>query len=587
MNISEIRKKYPQYSDLSDQQVADGLHKKFYSDIPINEFYGKIGLTQAQPINNQAVQPLEQATPGAPSGFVKGLRDPIDAMAQMAANAVPESLAQNVNALNNWLADKGLPLERIPEGGLNQQLAEQEAAYQAQRGGGFDYGRLAGNILNPVNLAAASKIPQAAGLLKSAAIAAPAGAAFGMLQPVTQGDFAEEKTKQALLGGLLGPASTVTMGAASKLISPNVRQAVTGLMSKGVTPTPGQIMGGALNRAEEKMMSLPLLGDAIKAGRTRAIGQMNKAALDRVLEPLGKKLPDTVKIGQEGLAYVKRQASQAYDDVLSQTKGVMDDALSNDLQTIKLMSSRGLPKQHAKILTNKIEDFVEQRFTKDGLASGSTLQQIQNKLRTDAAPMLKSQDPFQRDIGNALMDVRKSITNMVVRNNPGKADELQRANQAWANYSVLREASKTRGTAVNEGILSPGQLNAGVYKQDPSFSKTRFQAGNATMQDISDPGMQVLSTQFPNSGTFDRAIMGVGAAGGLAALDPSMLALAGIASLPYAPGVQRGVANLLTRGPTMLPNKFTKPVANAIRKASPYLIPGAASIPGLLGNNPK
>ena len=44
MNISEIRQQYPQYSDLSDTELANALHDRFYPDVPIAEFYGKIGL---------------------------------------------------------------------------------------------------------------------------------------------------------------------------------------------------------------------------------------------------------------------------------------------------------------------------------------------------------------------------------------------------------------------------------------------------------------------------------------------------------------------------------------------------------------
>jgi len=45
MNINEIRKQYPQYEDLSDQQLVDGFHKKFYSDIPLEDFRTKVGFT--------------------------------------------------------------------------------------------------------------------------------------------------------------------------------------------------------------------------------------------------------------------------------------------------------------------------------------------------------------------------------------------------------------------------------------------------------------------------------------------------------------------------------------------------------------
>lgn len=44
MNISEIRKKYPQYKDLTDTQIAQGFHQKFYSDIPYEEFASSIGV---------------------------------------------------------------------------------------------------------------------------------------------------------------------------------------------------------------------------------------------------------------------------------------------------------------------------------------------------------------------------------------------------------------------------------------------------------------------------------------------------------------------------------------------------------------
>jgi hypothetical protein len=51
--LAEIRAQYPQYGDMSDQQLADALYGKFYSDIPQADFYQKVGLTP------QAPQPTE------------------------------------------------------------------------------------------------------------------------------------------------------------------------------------------------------------------------------------------------------------------------------------------------------------------------------------------------------------------------------------------------------------------------------------------------------------------------------------------------------------------------------------------------
>lgn len=42
LTINEIRQKYPQYSDMSDEELTGKLHEKYYSDMPKTEFYSKI-----------------------------------------------------------------------------------------------------------------------------------------------------------------------------------------------------------------------------------------------------------------------------------------------------------------------------------------------------------------------------------------------------------------------------------------------------------------------------------------------------------------------------------------------------------------
>lgn len=49
ITIDEVRQKYPDYNDLSNEQLADKLHNKFYSDMPKEDFYGRIGLREQSP----------------------------------------------------------------------------------------------------------------------------------------------------------------------------------------------------------------------------------------------------------------------------------------------------------------------------------------------------------------------------------------------------------------------------------------------------------------------------------------------------------------------------------------------------------
>lgn len=43
MNIKDVRERFPQYNDLSDDQLAQGIHKKYYPDMPFEDFSKKIG----------------------------------------------------------------------------------------------------------------------------------------------------------------------------------------------------------------------------------------------------------------------------------------------------------------------------------------------------------------------------------------------------------------------------------------------------------------------------------------------------------------------------------------------------------------
>jgi hypothetical protein len=46
--LTEFRQKYPAYNDMSDSALADAIHKKYYSDMPRDQFNDKIGLVEEQ-----------------------------------------------------------------------------------------------------------------------------------------------------------------------------------------------------------------------------------------------------------------------------------------------------------------------------------------------------------------------------------------------------------------------------------------------------------------------------------------------------------------------------------------------------------
>lgn len=67
MNIVEFREKYPQYEDMPDEQLAEALHKKHYSDMPREAFDDKFLVKQAEipteAPNNPVVEPKAKVEP--------------------------------------------------------------------------------------------------------------------------------------------------------------------------------------------------------------------------------------------------------------------------------------------------------------------------------------------------------------------------------------------------------------------------------------------------------------------------------------------------------------------------------------------
>ena len=252
MNIQEVRQKFPQYEDLTDDQLTQALHKKFYADMPYAEFSAKVGARPAvdqsvlDPRDSPGRYPKPQATQWqqfltSPGGRVlRGLKDPIDAGAQLLSRLGGESEASRVDDI------------------VRKGLQEYEQARSATGQAGFDLPRTAGSIGLQALALRGLPIPAAgASLPARAGIGAASGAAYGALQPVADGDFWGEKGKQAATGAAAGAVAAPLTEALARVIKPKVSEGVQALRSAGVFPTLGQAKGGAFKTIEEKMASVP------------------------------------------------------------------------------------------------------------------------------------------------------------------------------------------------------------------------------------------------------------------------------------------------------------------------------------------
>lgn len=512
---------------------------------------------------------------GLVSRVVKGLRDPIDAGAQIISHAVPDVATDVLDYIPKRMRESDSPaLQTIGESffadprakAMDARLAADEARYQQGRGpdGGIDWSRIAGNVLSPVNVAIGAKVPRAVGLAKRLVTAAATGAGYGALaSPVTEGDFVKEKGKQIALGAAVGPAVELVGSAAGRMIAPKTGKDVKALMAEGITPTPGQILGGRWQAAEDKLTSVPILGDAISSARGKSLDELNRAVYARVLQPIGGTAPKSV--GREAIGEVRKQIGKAYDDLLPKTTFRADKQFLDDLATIETMVDN-LPPEHAARFEKVLRGTVFKKFSRQGTMDGKALKGLESELGEVASGLKRDALFDNRQLGAAIGEIQAAVRSNLERSNPLLAKELNAVNTSWANYSRLRDAAARQGA--ESGKFTPAQLSAAVRAQDKSKGKRAFSEGTALMQDLSDPAKGVLPGKYPDSGTVGRLLLGLGIGGGATVINPLAAGIGAASTLPYLPGGRSTMAALLARRP-----QGAEQVAGGVRKAIPRLTP--------------
>lgn len=129
--IAEIRRQYPQYSDLTDEQLADALHSRFYRDIPKSDFYSRVGIETSplRDIGGALAQGVGQVVelPGQIAGLITGDFDnAFTRTGQRISEAGEEFQSPAFRARQQEAAERVREAEREDGffGGLGQQARE-------------------------------------------------------------------------------------------------------------------------------------------------------------------------------------------------------------------------------------------------------------------------------------------------------------------------------------------------------------------------------------------------------------------------------------------------------------------------------
>lgn len=449
------------------------------------------------------------ATPVGRLGM--GLADPIVGMGQMAARA---SADPPPIAFTDEQARAVGPQPDVTAG-VDKAVQQREQTYEQTREAGrpvasklgTDWYRMLGNALSPPNIAlgAAGAVAAPEALAGRLAIGAAGGAAGAATEPVTKGDFWDEKLKQvgrgAAAGAGLGAAGEGLGAALAPRVSPDAER----MAQQGVQMTRGQLAPGpaeTVKRFEDRLQGFQVLGDFIRNARQRSIGTFNIATINQALEPIGASLPKTVKPGNEAVKTAGNAISKVYDDVLGRVPAVSQDpAFTSEVAQISQgagMSNPDVKRKFDPLLQHEVLDYLS-----GGPVDGKVIKQIESELVRQMRGYLGADDFEKRELGRKLGELRGAVMGLVERQYPDAAAELRNANASWAMLTRVEQAARS---AKANGVFTPSQLLDASRSQSSGVRRREFARGDALFQDWAQTAQRVLPSTVPDSGTAGRMI---------------------------------------------------------------------------------
>lgn len=383
-DIKQLRAKYPQYNDMSDEDFADKFHAKYYSDMPIEQFDQKIGLQRKSTIQKFA-EGVGSIGLQIGSGVLEGAASLPGLPVELASFA--KGVPLEGSNLEGWGAEGWKDFARRNIGEISAPEPTGEGERMARKLGNFAGGAAAGGgIVSGLRGAAAGMVPSVTGF---------AGSEVGRLtdQAGLTGGYGE------VVGGVLG-------GVAPGLVK--------GSATAGTTSAPSiekikRVAGKLYDRSEKQgvivaqpkvqQLASTIKQDLSKFGYTPKLQTRVAAALDelennvasgnvtlkgldifrRVARAVGNSLDDSEKA-------ISRQMIERVDDFIDNLtpQDLVTGQTSLSKATSSLKLARDLWKRSAK--SSLIEDALEAAQLRTGSTwSGGN---INNAIRQELRKLL-------------------------------------------------------------------------------------------------------------------------------------------------------------------------------------------------------
>ena len=480
--LADIRKQYPQYADISDEQLAKGFHEKFYSDIPFTEFSTQIGfkpvIAATQTVPDVRSEVMAETEGGAAVGMPRRGR------AAVVQPATPlEATATGV--FKGAVVNPVLAATQVLGGAGGRQIAEdiqQQYAQTRQEAGmtGFDVPQLIGAVASPINRFIPGK----------GYVGGAIGAATQPLEGKYEStfDLLADKAKQVAGGAILGKVTDNLIAG----LTPRLKEGARDLMDKGVPVSPGQAYEGAPGWLFRQIESFGLGPKADKINKA-----FNPVVGNEVLSSIGQELPTKVAPGQSTVRLVQRRISQYYDDALSaigknpldtEYKQGINTAMKDAVDTLANPQEREFVR---KKLMNSLNTNLGNKIDADGNISGEGIKKVQEWLKSEVSKLDGKTGAVSEALKGGYGDVLANLNQYISR--VDKNGTIAKADAAWAKLYSFADASK-RATPKG-GIFNPEQLSQAAAAQSATILQGG--GGRGALNETAQRALNVLGKQDP------------------------------------------------------------------------------------------
>lgn len=400
------------------------------------------------------------------------------------------------------------------------------------------------------SLGVAKTLPQTA--MRSAVL----GGAYGYFgaEPeaeLTEDPFAAERLAQMGVGaGMAGVTAPIM-----QKVFPTQPEAAKELIKRGVPLTAGQAAGrGSFIYTLENIIenTIPAIGQLTGQARKKSTLQFNKIAVEEALQPIGAKMGRDEETIQDFAIFANKKIDEAYTRAMSGVT-IPDDEIANVNSALMKIADKYADYEGGKVINNLIKNFAAriERNAKDP-------NKIMNTFRTYrdmGRKRLKSPEPKNQEMGEALYEASQEFGEILMRFNPDNRPLFAEANEAFRNFLPIRKAIN-KATKKGDEFVSPKTMLNEISGLDDTERKLTMLRGVLPIQRTAQQALQTIGDPQSGSQTAQRQVAlqmlgggGIGYGAGTGAIDPFGYAtLAGLGLGYTFPSAGRKAATGVTSG---------------------------------------